>query len=262
MADIIPFRALRPRADLAKKIAALPYDVYNRNEAREAVKEDEYTFLRIDRPETQFPEGYDREMLDRMTADGLFVQEEREAYYVYELVMDGRSQVGIGACASVDDYDAQVIKKHENTRAEKEADRIRHVDVCSAQTGPIFLAYRRREELEREVKLAMEGEPVYDFTAADGVVHRLWVIDEAKAVERIRNAFLRVNEIYIADGHHRCASAVRVSRKRRAAFPGYTGREAFNYFLSVLFPDDQLMIMDYNRVVKPDADFDESGFLR
>ena len=134
MADIIPFRALRPRADLAKKIAALPYDVYNRNEAREAVKEDEYTFLRIDRPETQFPEGYDmyapevyekaREMLDRMTADGLFVQEEREAYYVYELVMDGRSQVGIGACASVDDYDAQVIKKHENTRAEKEADRI------------------------------------------------------------------------------------------------------------------------------------------
>ncbi len=272
MADIIPFRALRPRTDLAKKIAALPYDVYNRNEAREAVKEDEYTFLRIDRPETQFPEGYDmyapevyekaREMLDRMTADGLFVQEEREAYYVYELVMDGRSQVGIGACASVDDYDAQVIKKHENTRAEKEADRIRHVDVCSAQTGPIFLAYRRREEIEREVKLAMEGEPVYDFTAADGVVHRLWVIDEAKAVERIRNAFLRVNEIYIADGHHRCASAVRVSRKRRAAFPGYTGREAFNYFLSVLFPDDQLMIMDYNRVVKPDADFDESGFLR
>lgn len=271
MADIIPFRALRPRADLAKKIAALPYDVYNRNEAREAVKEDEYTFLRIDRPETQFPEGYDmyapevyekaRKMLDRMTADGLFVQEEREAYYVYELVMDGRSQVGIGACASVDDYDAQVIKKHENTRAEKEADRIRHVDVCSAQTGPIFLAYRRREEIEREVKLAMEGEPVYDFTAADGVVHRLWVIDGAKAVERIRNAFLRVNEIYIADGHHRCASAVRVSRKRRAAFPGYTGREAFNYFLSVLFPDDQLMIMDYNRVVKPDADFDESAFL-
>lgn len=271
MADIIPFRALRPRADLAEKIAALPYDVYNRSEAREAVKGDEYTFLRIDRPETQFPEGHDmyapevyekaREMLDRMIADGLFVQEEREAYYIYELVMDGRSQVGIGACASVDDYDAQVIKKHENTRAEKEADRIRHVDVCSAQTGPIFLAYRRREEIEREVKLAMEREPVYDFTAADGIIHRLWVIDEAEAVERIRNAFLRVNEIYIADGHHRCASAVQVSRKRRAAFPGYTGREAFNFFLSVLFPDDQLMIMDYNRVVKPGADFDESGFL-
>ena len=233
MADIIPFRALRPRADPAEKIAALPYDVYNRSEAREAVKGDEYTFLRIDRPETQFPGGHDmyapevyekaREMLDRMIADGLFVQEEREAYYIYELVMDGRSQVGIGACASVDDYDAQVIKKHENTRAEKEADRIRHVDVCSAQTGPIFLAYRRREEIEREVKLAMEREPVYDFTAADGIIHRLWVIDEAEAVERIRNAFLRVNEIYIADGHHRCASAGKFRGSAERLFPVIRG---------------------------------------
>lgn len=271
MANIIPFRAVRPRADLAERIAALPYDVYNRKEAREAVKGDDYTFLRIDRPETQFPEDYDmyapevyekaREMLDQMIEDGFFVQEEKEAYYVYELVMDGRSQVGIGACASVDDYDTQVIKKHENTRADKEADRIRHVDVCSAQTGPIFLAYRRREEIEREVMRAMEGEPVYDFTAADGITHRLWVIDGADSVERIRNAFRQVESIYIADGHHRCASAVRVSKKRRAALPGYTGEEAFNYFLSVLFPDDQLMIMDYNRVVKPGADFDESTFL-
>lgn len=271
MADIIPFQAIRPRADLAERIAALPYDVYNRKEAREAVKGDEYTFLRIDRPETQFPEGHDmyapevyekaREMLGQMIEEGLFVQEEKEAYYVYELVMDGRSQVGIGACASVDDYDKQVIKKHENTRADKEADRIRHVDVCSAQTGPIFLAYRRREEIEREVMCAMERKPAYDFTAVDGITHRLWVIDETQAVERIRNAFLQVESIYIADGHHRCASAVRVSRKRRAAFPDYTGKEAFNYFLSVLFPDDQLMIMDYNRVVKPGADFDESAFL-
>lgn len=271
MANIIPFRAIRPRADLAERIAALPYDVYNRKEAREAVKEDDYTFLRIDRPETQFPEDYDmyapevyekaREMLDQMIEDGFFVQEEKEAYYVYELVMDGRSQVGIGACASVDDYDTQVIKKHENTRADKEADRIRHVDVCSAQTGPIFLAYRRREEIEREVMRAMEGESVYDFTAADGITHRIWVIDGVDSVERIRNAFRQVESIYIADGHHRCASAVRVSKKRRAALPDYTGKEAFNYFLSVLFPDDQLMIMDYNRVVKPGADFDESAFL-
>ena len=271
MANIIPFRAVRPRADLAERIAALPYDVYNRKEAREAVKGDDYTFLRIDRPETQFPEGYDmyapevyekaREMLGQMIEDGFFVQEEKAAYYVYELIMDGRSQVGIGACASVDDYDSQVIKKHENTRADKEADRIRHVDVCSAQTGPIFLAYRRREEIEREVSRAMAEKPVYDFTEADGIAHRLWVIDEAEAVERIRNAFLQVDAIYIADGHHRCASAVRVSKKRRAAFPDYTGKEEFNYFLSVLFPDDQLMIMDYNRIVKPGTDFDESSFL-
>ena len=271
MANIIPFRAVRPRADLAEKIAALPYDVYSREEAREVVKGDDYTFLRIDRPETQFPEDYDMyapevyekaaEMLRQMIEDGLFIQESRAAYYVYELVMDGRSQVGIGACASVDDYEKQVIKKHENTRADKEADRIRHVDVCSAQTGPIFLAYRRRAEIEQEVKRAMAEAPVYDFTARDGITHRLWVIDEEEAVRRIQEAFSGVGEIYIADGHHRCASAVRVSQKRRAAFPNYTGKEEFNYFLSVLFPDDQLMIMDYNRVVKPGADFDESTFL-
>lgn len=271
MANIIPFQAVRPRADLAEKIAALPYDVYSREEAREAVKGDDYSFLRIDRPETQFAADYDiyapevyekaREMLDQMIEEGLFIQESKAAYYVYELVMEGRSQVGIGACASVDDYEKQVIKKHENTRADKEADRIRHVDVCSAQTGPIFLAYRRREEIEREVKRAMAGEPVYDFTATDGITHRLWVIDEEEAVRRIQEAFSKVGEIYIADGHHRCASAVRVSQKRRTAFPGYTGKEEFNYFLSVLFPDDQLMIMDYNRVVKPEKDFDESTFL-
>lgn len=271
MADIIPFQAIRPRADLAEKIAALPYDVYNRNEAREAVKGDDYTFLRIDRPETQFPEGYDmyapevygkaREMLDQMIEEGLFIQETKPAYYVYELVMDGRSQVGIGACASVEDYDGRVIRKHENTRADKEADRIRHVDVCSAQTGPIFLAYRRREEIEQEVRQAMAGDPVYDFMSKDGITHRLWVIDGERAVERIRTAFSQVEEIYIADGHHRCASAVRVSKKRRAAFPDYTGKEEFNYFLSVLFPDDQLMILDYNRVVKPGKEFDESTFL-
>ncbi len=271
MANIIPFQALRPREDLAEKIAALPYDVYSRQEARAVVEGDDYTFLRIDRPETQFPEDYDmyapevyekaKEMLDRMVEDGLFRQEKKRAYYVYELVMDGRSQVGIGACASVDDYDNQVIKKHENTRADKEADRIRHVDVCSAQTGPIFLAYRRQEEIEREVKRAMELPPVYDFTADDGITHRIWVIDEEEAVERIRSGFEKVDSIYIADGHHRCASAVNVSKKRRAAFPDYTGQEEFNYFLSVLFPDDQLMIMDYNRVVKPEEDFDETAFF-
>lgn len=271
MANIIPFRAIRPRADLAEKIAALPYDVYSREEARKAVEGDAYSFLRIDRPETQFPRDYDmyapevyekaREMLDQMIEEGLFLQEAKAAYYVYELVMDGRSQVGIGACASVDDYDTGVIKKHENTRADKEADRIRHVDVCSAQTGPIFLAYRRHEGIEREVKQAMTGVPVYDFTAKDGITHRLWVIDDENAVTRIGAAFSEIQDIYIADGHHRCASAVRVSKKRRASFPAYKGNEEFNYFLSVLFPDDQLMIMDYNRVVKPGEDFDESTFL-
>lgn len=260
MADIKPFRAVRPRADLAAKVAALPYDVYSREEAYEKVKEDAYSFLRIDRPETQFPREYDMyapevyekaaAMLQEMMTSGFLIEEEREAYYIYELVMNERSQVGIGACASVDDYERQIIRKHENTRAEKEADRIRHVDVCNAQTGPIFLAYRRRAKIEEIVQEAMRKPPVYDFTAEDGVVHRLWIVDDREKVDCIRREFAQVNAIYIADGHHRCASAVRVSRMRRAACPGYTGEEEFNYFLSVLFPDDQLMVMDYNRVVR------------
>ena len=260
MANIKPFRAIRPREDMAKDIAALPYDVYSRQEAFEKVKGDFYTCPKIDRPETQFPADYDMyapevyekagAMLEEMIRDGLFIEEEKEAYYVYELVMNGRSQVGIGACAWVDDYENQVIRKHENTRAEKELDRIRHVDVCSAQTGPIFLAYRRREGIEEQVRKAMCTGPVYDFTKEDGITHRLWVIDDAGDVEKIRQEFAQVDSIYIADGHHRCASAVRVSQMRRAAKPDYTGEEEFNYFLSVLFPDDQLMIMDYNRVVK------------
>ncbi|MBD5502847.1 MAG: DUF1015 domain-containing protein [Lachnospiraceae bacterium] len=271
MAKVNPFRAVRPREDLADQIAALPYDVYSRQEAYEKVQGDPYTFLRIDRPETQFPQDYDmyapevyekaRDMLNDMLRDGLLIEEDREAYYVYELVMNGRSQVGIGACASVEDYENQVIKKHENTRADKEADRIRHVDVCSAQTGPIFLAYRRREGIERQVRKVMSSCPVYDFKAEDGIIHRLWVIDDIGDVEQIRREFEQVESIYIADGHHRCASAVRVSQRRRQSHPEYNGKEQFNYFLSVLFPDDQLMIMDYNRVVKTLNGYTEEAFL-
>lgn len=272
MAKVIPFRAFRPRADLAGRIAALPYDVYSREEAYEKVKGDAYSFLRIDRPETQFPKDYDmyapevygkaRDMLVQMIEEGLLIQEERPAYYVYELVMDGRSQIGIGACASVDDYENQVIKRHENTRADKEADRIRHVDVCGAQTGPIFLAYRGRAGIEQEVKKAMRTTPAYDFVADDGIAHRLWVIDEPEAVCHIRQEFEQVDAVYIADGHHRCASAVKVSKMRREAKSGYDGTEAFNFFLSVLFPDDQLMIMDYNRVVKSLNGYSEEEFLQ
>lgn len=271
MARVNPFRAVRPKADLAERIAALPYDVYSRQEAYEKVQGDSYTFLRIDRPETQFTPDYDmyapevyekaRDMLNTMLSDGLFIEEEKDAYYVYELVMDGRSQIGIGACASVEDYEKQIIKRHENTRSDKEADRIRHVDVCSAQTGPIFLAYRRRDGIEAQVNKAMSSVPIYDFTADDGIIHRIWVIDDADDVEQIRREFEQVEAIYIADGHHRCASAVRVSQMRREAHPGYSGKEQFNYFLSVLFPDDQLMIMDYNRVVKSLNGYSEEEFL-
>lgn len=271
MAKIVPFCAVRPRPDLVSKIAALPYDVYNRKEAYEKVQGDDYSFLRIDRPETQFPRDYDMyapevyekasSMLSEMLKNGELLKEEHPAYYVYQLVMDGRSQTGIAACASVDDYQDQTIKRHENTREEKELDRIRHVDACSAQTGPIFLAYRRRDGLEAAVNKAMGKPPVYDFTAEDGVTHRLWIIEEPADVEEIRREFEQVDSVYIADGHHRCASAVKVSMNRRAQNPTYDGAEEFNYFLSVLFPDDQLMIMDYNRVVKTLNGMSAEAFL-
>lgn len=260
MAEIRPFRAFRPKKGLEERIAALPYDVYNRAEAKAEVQKEPLSFLAIDRAETQFDDSVDTyadcvyekagELLWKRIEEGSFVQEESPVYYIYELIMDGRSQTGITACASVDDYLGQVIKKHENTRADKEADRIRHVEACDAQTGPIFLAYRSRQVINEIVAAYKREEPLYDFTAEDGITHRVWIIGKRQDVEAIHAAFSEISEIYIADGHHRCASAVKVSRMRRQANPGFTGEEPFNFFLSVLFPDDQLMIMDYNRVVK------------
>ncbi len=260
MATIKPFRCIRPAAQVAADVAALPYDVYNRSEACNEVKDKPLSFLRIDRAETQFDDSVDtydervykkaKELLDGMIADGTFVCDEDEAFFVYELVMDGRSQTGVVACASIDDYMNNIIKKHENTRADKEADRIKHVDTCDAQTGPIFLAYRSQEVINDVVNKTKEGQALYDFVASDGITHRVWKIDDAADVVAVRGAFDKLDSIYIADGHHRAASAIRVGLMRREANPGYKGDEEFNFFLSVLFPDDQLMIMDYNRVVK------------
>ena len=260
MAHVIPFKAIRPSKEEAAIIAALPYDVYNRKEAYEKVKEQPKSFLAIDRPETQFPEDVDMysdevyakaaEMLNSWVEEGRFIQDNDAFYYLYELTMDGRSQTGIVACASIDDYANSVIKKHENTRAEKEQDRIRHVDTCSAQTGPIFLAYKADSGISGVVSKTKTRRPIYDFTAEDGIKHRCWIIDDMMSKAIIATAFEKMESIYIADGHHRAASAVKVGMKRREENPGYTGKEDFNYFLSVLFPDDELKIFDYNRVVK------------
>lgn len=271
MADVKPFKAIRPRKGLEDRIAALPYDVYSREEAKREVMREPLSFLRIDRAETQLPDDVDmyagcvyqkaHDLLWEMVDGGDFTQEAQDCYYIYELVMDGRPQVGIVACASVDDYLGQVIKKHENTRADKEADRIRHVDACQAQTGPIFLAYRSRQEINEVVERTGKEAPLYDFSSPDGIIHRVWRIARETDVRKIREAFGKVDAIYIADGHHRCASAVKVSQMRRQEMPDYTGKEEFNYFLSVLFPDDQLMIMDYNRVVKDLNGLGEGEFM-
>lgn len=260
MAQIRPFCAYRPKQGLEDRIAALPYDVYNRQEACDVVRQNPYSFLGIDRAETQFgpgtdtyaPEVYDkaRQMLEEQIAEGRFLKDEVPCYYLYEQVMDGRGQTGIVACASIDDYLGNVIKKHENTREDKEQDRIRHVDVCNMQTGPIFLAYRSNETLRDIVAQVKAEAPVYDFVSEDGVGHRVWVVDSPGKVNAIGEAFRGIPSLYIADGHHRCASAVKVGLKRREEHPGYDGTEEFNYFLSVLFPDEELHILDYNRVVK------------
>ncbi|MCR5396833.1 MAG: DUF1015 domain-containing protein [Lachnospiraceae bacterium] len=271
MATIKPFYGIRPVKGKEAQIAALPYDVYNRQEAKEEVKDKPLSFLRIDRAETNFPDEvstYDEkvyqkahDLLWEMVEKGDFVKEDAPCYYIYELTMDGRTQTGIVACASIDDYENNVIKKHENTRADKEADRIHHVDSCNAQTGPIFLAYRNRREIDEVVKHVKTKEALYDFTSEDGIRHRAFVISDAKDIATIQNSFSDCNEIYIADGHHRAASAVKVGLKRRAENPGYTGEEEFNYFLSVLFPEQELKILDYNRVVKDLNGYEVSEFL-
>jgi len=272
MAVIKAFECIRPDEKVADRVAALPYDVYNREEALKEVEREPLSFLAIDRAETQFDSSVDtyadcvydkaRELLDSRIADGTFITDTDKAYYVYELTMNGRTQTGIAACASIDDYNNNIIKKHENTRADKEQDRINHVDRCSAQTGPIFLAYRADEVIRNEVAKAKETKPLYSFTSSDGIRHQVYKISNAQSVENIEKAFAGIDDIYIADGHHRAASAVKVGLKRREEHPDYTGEEEFNYFLSVLFPDEELMIMPYNRVVKDLNGYSKEEFIK
>ena len=261
MAEIRPFACLRPTEELASRVAALPYDVYNRQEAKEEVQREPLSFLKIDRAETNFDDSVDtyapqvyqkaKELLQEDKQKGIYITDEDRSYYIYQLIMDGRPQTGLVACSSVDDYMNQVIKKHENTREDKEIDRITHVDTCSAQTGPIFLAYRSDATIHEIVSSYVGKEaPLYDFTAPDGITHRVWKIAKKEDVDAIYHAFQKIGQIYIADGHHRAASAVKVGLKRRKENPGYTGEEEFNYFLLVLFPHDELRILDYNRTVK------------
>lgn len=260
MAVIKPFKGIRPALDKADKIAALPYDVYNREEAKAVVGNNPLSFLRIDRAETNFDDSVDtyaecvydkaHDLLWEMVENGDFVRDNEDSYYIYELTMDGRVQTGLVALASIDDYQNSVIKKHENTRADKEADRIHHVDTCNAQTGPIFLAYRANAVIRDIVASTKEGEALYDFTSEDGIRHRVFLISDKNDIDKIKTTFNNIDNIYIADGHHRAASAVKVGLKRRAEHPDYDGTEEFNFFLSVLFPDEELYIMDYNRVLK------------
>ncbi|MBO6149589.1 MAG: DUF1015 domain-containing protein [Clostridium sp.] len=259
MAGIRPFRSIRPAEETAARVAALPYDVYDYEDAKAEVQREPLSFLRIDRAETLLAEGTDpysaevyekaRDEIARFCEEGVLITEDKPCYYLYELTGMGHTQTGIAALSSVDDYLNGVIRRHENTREEKELDRIRHVDVTNMQTGPIFLAYRGTDTLRNIMAEAKKSRPLYDFTSPDGVRHRVFRIAEEAQVCAITEAFRGVERTYIADGHHRAASAVKVSLMRREAHPGYTGEEEFNWFLSVLFPEEDLKILPYNRVV-------------
>ena len=264
MAVVKAFKGIRPVKELASKIAALPYDVMSSDEAREMVIGNKYSFLHVDRPEIDLdpsidihdPKVYEkaRENLDRMISDGEYIQDEQPCLYIYRQIMNGRSQTGIVFCASIDDYINNIIKKHEFTRADKEEDRINHVDYCDANTGPIFLTYKEdqiaSEIIDAWIQNESKRKPVYNFVAEDGITHIVWVIDNEIIISELIDLFREIDYLYIADGHHRSASAVKVGLKRRAENPNYTGDEEFNYFLAVAFPDNDLMVMDYNRVVK------------
>lgn len=261
MATIKPFKAYRPAPELAEKVAALPYDVMNSEEAREMVKGNPYSFLHVDKAEIDLPEDVDHysdevynkaaENIRKMIAEGTYIHDETACMYLYKLVMDGRSQVGIVASSTVDDYVNDVIKKHELTRAAKEEDRIRHVDTTDFHTGPIYLTYPDVPKVNEIVDAWMQKAPVYDFTADDGIQHVVWVIDDAATIETLVAEFAKLPATYIADGHHRSASAAKVGlrRRERAGVTADDGEE-YNQFLSVLFPASQLKIFDYNRVVK------------
>jgi uncharacterized protein (DUF1015 family) len=272
MAILKPFKAVRPAPELADKVAALPYDVMNSAEARELVKGNPYSFLHVDKAEIDLDPATDlyslsvyekaRDNLQQMIAEGVLIRDNRDSLYIYKQVMNGRVQIGLVGCTSIDDYLNNIIKKHEYTRADKEQDRINHVDYCNANTGPIFLTYRARKEINELINSWLENQqPVYDFVSEDKIGHTIWVIDDALLINKLTAAFAGVEYLYIADGHHRSASAVKVGLKRREQHPDYKGNEEFNFFLSVLFPDEQLYIMDYNRVVKDLNGNSEAEFM-
>lgn len=270
MLNIRPFACVRPAEDMAKKTAALPYDVYNRKEAKAYVKDKPYSFLRIDRPETAFDEDFDmysdeayqkaKELLSKDIESGIYIKDNDEAYYIYELTMGSRSQNGIVACASIDDYAQNRIKKHENTRVQKELDRIRHIDTLSAQTGAIFLAYKSCDVLKDIIANKKKEATLYDFTSDDGVKHRVWKIADVKTIDEVKKEFAKMESAYIADGHHRASSAVKVGLERRNA-ENYVKDGESDYFLSVLFDEEELYIMPYNRVVKDLAGLDKAEFF-
>jgi uncharacterized protein (DUF1015 family) len=261
MADIRPFQGLRPKPELVQKVASPPYDVLNSQEARELAKDNPMSFLHVVKAEIDFGPDIDThsdqvykkgaENLQKFLRDGILIQDASPCFYIYQITMGSHTQLGLMLGASIDEYEKGFIKKHELTRRDKEDDRAHHVDILNANSGPVMLSYHANEEVDKHLEtICSTSEPVYDFTAEDGIRHVLWVVSDPKDTERIQRNFLNVEAMYIADGHHRSAAAYRVRNIRKEQNPNHTGDELYNHFLAVAFPDNQLQILGYHRAVK------------
>lgn len=271
MVKIKAFKAWRPPLHLVEKVASRPYDVLNSEEARQEAANNEYSLYRIIKPEIDFPQGTDehepkvyvkaKENFDLFREKKWLKQDDKEMYYIYAQTMNGRTQYGLVVCASVEDYMQGRIKKHELTRRDKEEDRMKHVRINNANIEPVFLAYPAQTSLDKIVAEHTLAKPIYDFTAVDGVGHQLWLIEDDASINAITACFEQIPALYIADGHHRTAAAALVGNEKKEQNPSHTGQEEYNYFLAVCFPDNQLQIIDYNRVVKDLNGHDKSSFL-
>ena len=273
MPVIKPFKAFRPQPELVTKVASPPYDVLNSEEARKLVKDNPHSFLHVNKAEIDLDSSVDHydqkvyekasENLNKLIKGKVYLQDEEEKIYIYRQIMKGRAQTGLVVCVSIDDYLNGKIKKHENTREDKEKDRINHINFTNTNTGPVFIAYKAEDEIKQVVsRWTKEKEPVYDFISEDEITHTCWVIDDKSTIQQLIKSFAEIDYLYIADGHHRAAAATKVGLKRREQLKDYTGKEEFNYFLSVLFPHDELYIMDYNRIVADLAGNSKEEFIR
>jgi len=272
MATVKPFRGLRPKKEFARQVASPPYDVLDSNEAREMAKGNPYTFLHVNKPEIDLEPNinlYDEQVyrkgaenLKSLIGQGILFQDEKPMFYVYRQIMGNHVQTGLAACASVDEYEKNIIKKHELTRQDKEDDRVKHIWYQNAQVGPVFLTYHARREIDILIEQVCQGTPEYDLTSDDGVRHTLWVVSDGAHIRQITNEFGKIDYLYVADGHHRSAAAQRVRDMKRKENPHHTGEEEYNYFLTVIFPHDQMQILDYNRVVKDLNGLSKEDFLR
>jgi uncharacterized protein (DUF1015 family) len=272
MAILKPFKGIRPKKELVKQIASKPYDVLNEKEARAEAGDNRYSFYHVIKPEIDFADDFDhyspeiykkgKENFNKMLNEGVFFQDEKDCYYVYQQTMNGRKQNGIVGAASVDDYLNDIIKKHELTRPDKEEDRKNHIRYSSLNYEPVFFAYPSQTELDNMIHEITKGNPEYSFTADDGIGHTFWVVKDDATIKKITELFGKIKYTYVADGHHRTAAAALVGKERRDANPNHTGKEDYNFFLAVHFPDNQLAILDYNRVVKDLNGLSSEDFLK